>query len=744
MIKQLFFVSVCFFATSNFAQNQKIKNQKIQSVKEQKAKIENHKHGSNIIKCATDQAMEELFNNDPSARLRYELAQKEMGSWENSTSKINNPNSIFSPAPAPLDTIPIVFHILHQGGPENISNQQVYDAVEQLNVDFQKLDADTTSIENYFQARATSCNLVFKLATKDPLGNCTNGIIRHYDSKTVWSQSSPGYSYSGTGTGKWDPRKYMNIYIVKEIVSSSGSTGGIVVGYTYRPGSLATGSASDAIVYNYQFLDVPSKEVRSLAHEIGHWLNLAHTFGSTNNPGVSCGDDFLGTIGGVSVDDTPKTLGAFSTCPNPTPNSCDVSNYANVENIMDYSSCPKMFTLGQCKRMRFTLTATTAGRNNLVSAANKLATGIRNPIVCIPVADFGADKKNVCVGTTVNFADSTQNAQITTFQWDFPGGTPPTSSVSNPSVTYSTPGTYAVTYTATNSAGSNIITKNAYVTVSSNVANNQAPYSESFETINFPDNLWAVENASGNIAWEKDNTVGATGNSSLKVNNFNNTAGSIEVFYTPSYNIAAINALNPGSTFTFKVAHQRKSTASSEKLQVYSTTNCGQTWNLRYSKSGSGLATVTAANTSAFVPTSSQWRTETVSTSALTSQTNVSFKFVFTSDANGSMNNIFIDDINFTNSTVGINDLSKDKFSFNIFPNPNNGEMTINLDLVEKNNIQIELIDILGKKVYSKDLILNAGEHRLSVGKENQFNAGIYFCKLIVNGKAFTQKVIIE
>jgi len=289
-----------------------------------------------------------------------------------------------------------------------------------------------------------------------------------------------------------------------------------------------------------------------------------------------------------------------------------------------------------------------------------------------------------------------------------------------------------------------VITKNAYVTVSSNVAANQTPYSESFETINFPDNSWTIENTAGTVGWEKDNTIGATGSNSIKINNFNNTAGSTEIFYTPSYNIAAINASNPGSTFTFKLAHQRKSTASSEKLQVYSSSNCGQTWNLRYSKNGSALATVSTVNTSAFVPTNSQWRTETVSTSALTSQTNVSFKFVFTSDANGSMNNIFIDDINFTNSAVGINDLSKDKFSFNIFPNPNNGEMTINLDLLEKNNIQIELIDILGKKVYSKDLILNAGEHHLKVGKENQFNAGIYFCKLIVNGKAFTQKVIVE
>ena len=101
-------------------------------------------------------------------------------------------------------------------------------------------------------------------------------------------------------------------------------------------------------------------------------------------------------------------------------------------------------------------------------------------------------------------------------------------------------------------------------------------------------------------------------------------------------------------------------------MQVYSSSNCGQTWNLRYSKTGSALASVSTVNTSAFIPTSSQWRTETVSTSALSTQTNVSFKFVFTSDANGSMNNIFIDDINFTNYHTTHSDENK-KYSEKIY-----------------------------------------------------------------------------
>lgn len=706
-----------------------------------------HDHGK-IIKCGTDHAMELYFQQHPEAKAAYEAAQKAQGAWENpaETGRVANPNSVFSPPPSPLDTIPIVFHILHTNGPENISNQVIYDVVAQLNIDYKKLDPDTTTIDPFFQARATAPNLVFQLATIDPNGNCTNGIIRHYDPNTIWDQTSPGYAYTGTGTGKWDPRKYMNIYIVKSITDGgSGGGGGIIVGYTYRPGTLGSGSAADAIVYNVSFLDIPTKEVRSLEHEIGHWLNLAHTFGSTNNPGVSCGDDFLGTISGVPIDDTPKTLGFFSTCPAQTPNSCDVSNYANVENIMDYSSCPKMFTLGQAKRMRYTLTQATSGRNNLVSSANKIATGVRNPLVCSPVANFGADKRNVCVGTAVTFADSTENALVTTYQWDFPGGNPATSNLANPSVTYATPGTYAVTYTATNTAGSDVITKTSYITVYSSTADIQSGYSESFESITVPNTEWTVENPTG-PGWVQTNSVGFTGNSSMKIDNYTNSASQVETFYTPSYNISGINSANPTITFTFKLAYQRKSTGASEKLQVFSSTNCGQTWQQRYSKSGSGLATVTGANTSAFTPTSAaDWRTETVSLSAVLSQTNVKFKFVFTSDANGDNNNVYVDDINIMNPSIGIAENMQDALSYNVYPNPSKGNVFVSFNTDKAQIVKLELIDMLGRTIDTPvNKNLAAGDYEFTFGGGKQLSSGVYFSKLTIGGYTYTKKIIVE
>ncbi|MCD6069179.1 MAG: hypothetical protein K0S33_4005 [Bacteroidetes bacterium] len=725
----------------------KLKNQKFNHVIDG-----GHSHSHGVIPCATDQATERYFQLHPEARAQYEAAQKAMGSWSNediSSNKTTNPNnSVLTASPAPLDTIPVVFHILHQNGAENVGNQVIYDALAQLNIDFRKLDPDTATIEPHFQARATSSNLVFQLATIDPLGNCTNGIIRHFDANTIWDQTNfAAYAYSGTASGRWDPRKYLNIYLVKSITDGSGGTGGgIIVGYTYTPGTLGSGSAADAIVYNVGWLGVSNKDVRSLAHEIGHWLNLKHTFGNTNNPGVSCGDDNLGTIAGQPIDDTPKTLGFFSSCPPQTPNACDTSNWANVENIMDYSSCPKMFTFGQVRRMRQTLLTATSGRNNLVTAANKVATGIRNPQVCFPVADFTSDKRFVCVGTVVTFEDSTTNSMTTSFAWDFPGGNPSTSTAANPAVTYATPGVYPVTYTATNSAGSHSISKTGFITVSSNVAAVQTGFIEGFESITVPNADWSVDNSNGGPGWEQTNTVGSTGTNSMKIDNFNNTATSVETFYTPAYNLAAINGATPTVSFTFKVAHQRRTTTASEKLQVFSSTNCGQTWTQRYNKTGSSLATVAGANASSFVPSgSSQWRTETVTIAALVAQTNVMFKFVFTSGAAGATNNIYIDDINISNSPNSLNTIAESQLNLNVFPNPSNGNVHVAFELKEKQAVKLELVDMLGRTIETAvNSSLPNGSYEYSFGSAQKLSSGIYFSKLSVDGKVYTRKVIVE
>lgn len=89
----------------------------------------------------------------------------------------------------------------------------------------------------------------------------------------------------------------------------------------------------------------------------------------------------------------------------------------------------------------------------------------QNPTVA-PTANFSSDVTTTCFGT-VNFEDlSTGIAQ--SWSWDFGDGS--TSSVQNPSHTYTAPGTYDVTLIATNTIGADTLTQVAFITVTTPAA----------------------------------------------------------------------------------------------------------------------------------------------------------------------------------------------------------------------------------------------------------------------------------
>lgn len=92
-----------------------------------------------------------------------------------------------------------------------------------------------------------------------------------------------------------------------------------------------------------------------------------------------------------------------------------------------------------------------------------------------PVADFSASETQITAGNSVTFTDLSENIP-TSWSWTFEGGTPATSNLQNPTVTYSEPGEYTVTLVATNAFGSDTETKTEYISVA-------AVYNMSNETI---------------------------------------------------------------------------------------------------------------------------------------------------------------------------------------------------------------------------------------------------------------------
>ena len=251
--------------------------------------------------------------------------------------------------------IPIVFHVVHDNGPENISDAQIHEAIVQMNEDFSATNAGLSEVHPNFTEIVADIGMGFRLADFDPNGQPTTGINRIQSELT----------YNGSDIAlkqlvQWDPTMYLNVWVVN---SSDGGNGSA---FAFYPADVE-GSASiyDGVVSSYWAVGRTETAVwthyKILTHEVGHWANLKHTWGdqSGNQSTAGCGFD-------DAVDDTPNTIGNTG---------CDLEAIScgspdNVQNYMDYSNCSNMFTEGQKERMLATMCSDVAGRNNIWSAEN--------------------------------------------------------------------------------------------------------------------------------------------------------------------------------------------------------------------------------------------------------------------------------------------------------------------------------------------------------------------------------------
>ncbi|WP_299059173.1 CARDB domain-containing protein [uncultured Polaribacter sp.] len=87
----------------------------------------------------------------------------------------------------------------------------------------------------------------------------------------------------------------------------------------------------------------------------------------------------------------------------------------------------------------------------------------------LPIANFSVESQTLSASNSVQFTDQSINAPIS-WVWSFPGGTPSTSTLQNPSVTYNTEGVYDVTLKVFNANGEAQEYKNEYITVTTNTA----------------------------------------------------------------------------------------------------------------------------------------------------------------------------------------------------------------------------------------------------------------------------------
>ena len=272
------------------------------------------------------------------------------------------------------------------------------------------------------------------------------------------------------------------------------------------------------------------------------------------------------------------------------------------------------------------------------------------PGSAVPVADFTANRTNICVGDCINFTDLSAGSP-TSWAWTFTGAATASSTLQNPTgICYNTAGTYQVSMTSTNINGSNTMTKTLYITVSGTIA---LPLVEGFQGAAFVPAGWYLNNPDADAyTWIWSSVTGGFGTSTkcTSIDNYSpatSTAGNIDELNTPKYNFTGVSS----ATMTFDVAYARYGPGTggvmyADSLTALVSTNCGATWTAVYAKGGyTSLATAPDNNASAFVPTAAQWRTETVNMTPYAGQANVMVKFQARS---GWGQWLYLDNINIT------------------------------------------------------------------------------------------------
>lgn len=243
-----------------------------------------------------------------------------------------------------LYTIPVVFHVLHENGPENISDAQIADAMAILNAHF---DEPTEPVEPPFDAIAADMDIAFVLASVAPDGSPTSGIDR------IETPLTDVGGMPDTYLNAWPRNRYLNIWVVRSL-----ATPGIAY-ISFLPEQADAEPCTDGVMIFHNYVgSIGTSHVgrkRTITQAIGRVLNLKRVHEEPIDGGP-CADD--------EVEDTPPALPNLQ-C-NGAVNPC-AESVANEHNFMASPYCSNMFTLGQRARVHACLSSAVAQRDQLIT-----------------------------------------------------------------------------------------------------------------------------------------------------------------------------------------------------------------------------------------------------------------------------------------------------------------------------------------------------------------------------------------
>jgi len=682
---------------------------------------------SAVEKCGTMENLSKRLSSNPTLKERMDQIESFTQEYIGNLGTQKTQGEIY--------TIPVVVHIVQSN--ITVSEIQIQSQLDVLNEDLRRMNSDTSNLNPQFNGLGADSELEFCLAVRDPDGLPHSGITYTTTSSSSFG-TDDGIKFDASG-GKdaWPSDQYMNMWV--------GSLTGGLLGYAQFPGG---DPATDGVVITTSYFGTegvgvtPASYGRTATHEVGHWLNLRHTWGDGD-----CSVDDL-------VSDTPncdsQNWQSFPACTNIT----QCTNTRMIENYMDYSDdgCMNIYTVGQKNRMRalFNPGGFRYGLTQSLGCEAVILQNVDAELFNVLAPDDGLNLCSGSISPTVELRNYGNNpltsttitlyvSGIITETVDWSGNL---ESLESETVSFNSlsldEGQHILTFATSNPNGAiDQNTLNDSKNISVNVRGINLPIIENFDVNTFPATYWQTENPDNNYGWAKTEKASYSGEFSAFVRGYEYDApGSIgqkDNLILPLTNIDYY----ADPVLKFWLAYTRFSPSLTDMLELEVSSDCGVSWENIYSKEGVFLQTNTiSTNPTEFIPTENDWREESIDLSSYTSYEHLYIKFVFT-NSNGQ--NLYIDDVNLSGTTLNTSIVELADQPLFIFPNPTSKLSVVSIgDLIPEYS-QIHVSDMSGRILMTEVLSGPMSELKVDLA---DYESGVYFIQINVENTLYTGKLI--
>ncbi len=309
---------------------------------------------------------------------------------------------------------------------------------------------------------STSANTV----TFNNSSNFADSYLWDFGDGTTSTDTSTTHVYAGSGT-------YSVVLAAMNSCTTAYDTQTVVINVEPLAGFTTSGSTAGCATHTVTFLDtsagIPSSwnwsfpggtpSSSTLRNPTVEYTS-AGSYPATLEVTNAFGSNSFSVTDYIVVDDVPTLSSSFTrdimtvSFTSTTTNSTNLLwDFGDGQSATESNPIHTYTTPG-------TYEVSVVSTNDCGQVSNTLAISVS----LLPSANISADNTAICAQETVSFSDVSGN-DVTSWNWSFPGGTPSTSTLQNPVVSYNQAGTYDVSLTITNRSGSDTQTFDNYVAV---------------------------------------------------------------------------------------------------------------------------------------------------------------------------------------------------------------------------------------------------------------------------------------